>query len=124
MTRVGNASNEYISPGRLYDSALNFLRGGYSCLEIKTPDGTSCNENDFVDDSYTHETINPILKRIPLKAVNPIFNDLNIQIFDDNKKLSFGMTYDMTNKSNTDMFCATTETVEIAREAAKKEVSY
>ena len=125
VSRVGCASNEYIYPGRLYGSALNCLRDGFTCLEVKTPDGATCSENDrdFIDDSFTIVTINSVLRPIPLKAVNPIFDDLNIHVYDDDRKLSFGMTYDMISESNeksTGIFCATAETVVMAREDAKR----
>ena len=121
-SRVGNASNEYISPGDLYGITINCLRDGYTCLEVKTPDGASCSETEIIDDSFIHVTINPIAKSIPLKGVSPVLSDLGITIFDDEMKLSFGLTYDMITKSknsSTGIICETAETVEIARAAAK-----
>ena len=108
----------------MFISTYNCLRRGYTCHEIKTPDGASCNETDFLHDSYTHVSIIPVLQQMSLKAVHPIFDQLNINVFGDDGYFAFAMTYDLVavakRRLYTGIYCETGPTVEVARESAKE----
>ena len=60
---------------------------------------------------------------IPLKQINPIFQDLDVTIFNDDAHLSFALTYEMVEFSRdatSGIFCNTAETIDIARAQAKE----
>ena len=120
ISRAGVASNGLIEPDDIYGFSTNCLQGGFTCLELKVPNGASCSVTDTIADSFTNVTIMPVgIIDLPINDLDAIFDTTDVT--DNSTMLNFAFIYNMILNANgsAGIFCETAETIEGARGLAK-----